>query len=366
MSAPAFLTTDPNAITTDLIAAFESVSGRSLYPAQVERLMIDLLAYRETLVRQDVQFVAEQNLVAYATGTNLDLLAQLVGVTRLVGSSATCTVRFSLGSVRGVDTTIPSGTRVTNASGALNFATTAVATIPVGQLFIDATAQAATAGSAGNGFQAATLTTMVDLISGVTASNTTISAGGVDTESDDDLRARVVLAPAAFSTAGSAAAYKFWALSTGPWVADAYVTSPAGGQVQVSVLTTAGVPTLSQLAAVTAKLSGTTVRPVTDTVTVVAANPLAFSIVADLTILSGYDPATVIAAATAAAQALVAKRSATLGLDVTQDQVRAALFVPGVYSIALSQPATNVTAGPGDFCSCTGITVTNVGGAVSG
>jgi hypothetical protein len=41
---------DPNLILADMIAEFEAASGRTLQPAQVERLLINLYAYRESLV----------------------------------------------------------------------------------------------------------------------------------------------------------------------------------------------------------------------------------------------------------------------------------------------------------------------------
>lgn len=80
---PDFIARDPAAITAEIIAQYEQLSGKTLYPAQVERLLIDLLAYRETLIRIGIQEAAKQNLVAFAHAPMLDYLGQLVGVTRL-------------------------------------------------------------------------------------------------------------------------------------------------------------------------------------------------------------------------------------------------------------------------------------------
>lgn len=46
--------------------------------------LLEVAAYRELLLRRDVQDAAQQNFVAYATGSALDHLAALVGVARLV------------------------------------------------------------------------------------------------------------------------------------------------------------------------------------------------------------------------------------------------------------------------------------------
>jgi len=67
---------DPNRIRADMIAEFEAASGRTLQPAQVERLLINLYAYRESLVRNAIQYAGEQNLLAFASFPMLDYLGQ--------------------------------------------------------------------------------------------------------------------------------------------------------------------------------------------------------------------------------------------------------------------------------------------------
>lgn len=76
---------DPQQITAELVAAYEAATGKTLYPAQVERLLIDLIAYRETLLRAAINDAARQNLVRFARAPMLDYLGELVGVRRLPG-----------------------------------------------------------------------------------------------------------------------------------------------------------------------------------------------------------------------------------------------------------------------------------------
>mgnify|MGYP000411452045 FL=1 len=92
---PSFIDRDPQAITAEIVAQYEQLTGKTLYPAQVERLLIDVIAYRETLVRIGIQEAAKQNLVAYARAPMLDYLGELVGVTRLPAQSARTTVRLT-------------------------------------------------------------------------------------------------------------------------------------------------------------------------------------------------------------------------------------------------------------------------------
>ena len=79
---------NPNLILADMIAEFEAAADRTLYPAQVERLLINLYAYRESLVRNAIQYAAQQNLLAFASFPMLDYLGQLLGVTRLASQPA--------------------------------------------------------------------------------------------------------------------------------------------------------------------------------------------------------------------------------------------------------------------------------------
>ena len=76
---------DPQAVTAEIIAAYEAATGKTLYPAQIERLLIDLIAYRETLLRAAINDAARQNLVRFARAPMLDYLGEMVGVARLPG-----------------------------------------------------------------------------------------------------------------------------------------------------------------------------------------------------------------------------------------------------------------------------------------
>ena len=80
---PDFIERDPAKITREMIATYESLTGKTLYPAQVERLLIDLIAYRESLVREAFQDGAKLNLVRYSRGVILDNIGENVGVQRV-------------------------------------------------------------------------------------------------------------------------------------------------------------------------------------------------------------------------------------------------------------------------------------------
>ncbi|MCX8016409.1 MAG: baseplate J/gp47 family protein [Rhodocyclaceae bacterium] len=76
---------DAAAVRAEIVAAYEAATGKTLYPAQIESLLIDLIAYRETLIRAAINDAARQNLVRFARAPMLDYLGELVGVVRLPG-----------------------------------------------------------------------------------------------------------------------------------------------------------------------------------------------------------------------------------------------------------------------------------------
>src|SRR6202158_6258124 len=102
----------PNLILADMVAAFQAAAGRALQPAQVERLLINLYAYRESLIRNAIQYAGQQNLLAFAAFPMLDYPGQLLSVTRLSAQGASVMLQFTLATVLSVSYTIAAGTPV--------------------------------------------------------------------------------------------------------------------------------------------------------------------------------------------------------------------------------------------------------------
>src|SRR5258706_588237 len=191
---------DLNLILADMIAEFEAATGRTLLPGQVERLLINLYAYRESLVRNAIQFAGEQNLLAFAIFPMLDYLGQLLGVERLAAQPALTTLEFTLTGPLTVPFTISKGTLIGTSDGRFRFATTASLTIAPGAVVGIVAAAATVPGSGANGYLAGQVHVQINpsaLIASVI--NVTPTAGGSSPETDDHLRARIQAAPNRFS-----------------------------------------------------------------------------------------------------------------------------------------------------------------------
>jgi phage-related baseplate assembly protein len=181
-------------------------------------------------------------------------------------------------------------------------------------------------------------------------------------ESDDALRQRIVLAAESFSVAGPELAYVFHAKSADGDVLDASATSPAPGEVLISVLSRTGDGTAPEetLEAVEAVVNDRAIRPLGDDVTVASADIIDFAVAATLFTFSGPDIAMVLLAAEARLGAYLAENR-KLGRDITTSGIIAALMVAGVQRVTLASPAADVACDPTQAGHCTGIVLTHGG-----
>ncbi len=178
-------------------------------------------------------------------------------------------------------------------------------------------------------------------------------------ESDADFRRRVQLAPEGLSVAGSRGAYLFHTLSASADVKDADISNPTPGIVRVAVLsrTGNGAAPAPLLGLVNAALNAETVRPLCDSVDVVSATIVTYSITATINVLPGPSPAAVLAAAQAAVEALTDELH-NCGRDVTRSALYAALHQPGAHRVDLTAPAADIVVAADAAAYCTGITLT--------
>jgi phage-related baseplate assembly protein len=369
LAEPSFVDRDAAAITRDLVPMYEDLTGRTLYPAQAERLMVNVIAYRDKLMREAIQDAAKLNLVRYSRGVILDMLGENIGVARLDAAPAECTLRFTFDPAPVVGTILPAGTAAsTNASsGTVVFATAGDVLVPAGATEISARAVCTTLGAAGNGFVAGQIARLYGAqpagLTVATVANTTTSSAGADVEDDDHLRQRIVLAPEQFSNCGSVEAYKFFALGANAGIVDVAITSPEPGLVHIHPLMVDGLPGAPVLAQVLAACNGETRRPLCDSVAAVAPVVVPVALQIELTLYAGADAVTAQAAAYQAVTAYVTRIQARMGVDVVPSQIAADLDVYGVYRVNVVSPAAVVVLEANEWPQVTELSVSVVGDA---
>lgn len=355
---PEFVKVDPTAIEANLISRYEDATGKVLYPAQVERLFINQIAYSHSLALSAIQHAGEQLLVRFSRGPILDYLGELVGTPRLLSRPASCWLVFSITEPRGTALTIRAGTRVASSDGTLAFATTQSVTIEAGQLTVRVRATCTAPGSSGNGWAVGQIGSLVAPIEGVSVVNDTVPAGGADEEDDDPYRERIILAPEAYTNAGSRGAYRYHAMAVDQSIIDVEVHGPSegqpAGQVALYPLTSSGLPGDDLLERIAALVSGERVRPLNDTVRVLRPVEVVYVIRAHVTLYSTADRATAMQAAQRAADAYASERRAGLGRDLVPEQISTALQVAGVYRARVETPALRSVQG-NEWANCEAI-----------
>jgi phage-related baseplate assembly protein len=357
-----------------IIEQYETLTGRTVNPADTEMFIFNTLAYQITLARSAANHAAKQNLLDYSIAPVIDYLGALLGVIRLAATGASVTLDFVLpDSHTGV--TIVAGTRVQSTDGKAIFATNEDVVVTAAVTSATVTADCITPGLAGNGFAVGTITNILDPQPYLSsATNSTESAGGADQETDDELRARIKLAPAQFTTAGSRASYIYHAFTASAAIIDVAVLGafPIPGSVSIyPLLEAGGVTPAPILALVEAACNAETVRPLCDTVIVASPTQVNYDLYADYAIYEDADADATKAAADEAINAILVAKRQKLGADIVLEQLTNAGQVDGMYAVKfytdalLTTPFTTIGVLPTEFAEC-GTFVSSIGDITEG
>lgn len=344
----AFVDTDTEVIKNSLILAYETIVGRTLYPADPARLFVlwvaDIIAQVHVLINES----ARSNVPSYAKGEYLDRLCEMFkDVRRLPATAATTTLRFTLSEMRETTIYVPEGSRVT-VDGDITFATAEIAEIPPGNMYVDVTAECLTIGDAGNDYAPGKITNPVDIFPYLkSAVNITTSEGGADVEGDDSLYERMRESMESYSTAGPSGAYEYLAKSVSSLIADVKAYTPEPGVVNVLLLMQGGqLPGAEIISQVEEALTDEKVRPMTDDVYVMAPDIVKFNI--DVTY---YIPRPLSASSTAiqaAAEEAVEQyrlwQTSKMGRDINPSKLNEMLMQAGVKRSVITAPDFTVVA----------------------
>lgn len=335
---PNFINRNSETITNEWIKLYEEKSGKTLQPAQIERLMVDVGAYRETVLRMKIQETAKQNLLSYAPLEILEHIGEPLGVTKLLANSAKTTLKFSVEKPLDFDFRISKGTEIETKDGLFIFQTTSDTILKTGELSVEVESVCETAGAGGNNYIIGSINNLITPLSYIsTVENTTISSGGADDEDADSLRERIRQAPEKFSNAGSRGAYRYHTLSAHQSITDVAIKSPTPGVVNIYPLTSLGNPTKEVLDIVQAYLSDDKIRPLTDLVQVLSPEEKIFTIKATLYLYKDADQESVLKTIEEKLKEYKKTLSEKLGKNVIRTQIIAILnSVYGVFKVDLN------------------------------
>lgn len=336
-----FATADVDEMVANAKAIVEGLLGRTIQRADPLMLFLESLLSIIAQQRLLIDDLANQNLLYYATGNNLDAMGELVGVKRLDAAAATCTVEITLSAAREKTTIINQGTRV-NAGDNVNFALDDAVIFLAGETVKTAKATCLETGETGNGYAAGELKNIVDpqpfLLKIV---NTTATEGGADIETDDSYRARIQQAPESFSVAGSAGAYEFFTKEVSTLITDVKVISENPGEVTIWALLEGGeIPGKEMLDAISNHLNADNIRPLTDKVIVKPPTEIKYNINVRYWIARSQQTSAVAiqAAAEKAVEDYISWQRAKLGRDINPTELYFKLRSAGVKRAEISEP----------------------------
>lgn len=180
-------------ILNTMVTTFEEESGYSADDASDIGIRLKVLAGEIYNCYTNIDWLKMQVFPQTAIEEQLDYHAQERGIERNEAGKSTGTLTFSRSSALSYDISIPKGT-ICSTSGvsAVNFVTTADATLLAGSTSVDVAAEAEVGGTDSN-VCANTITVMVTPPSGITSvKNDAAFTGGTNAETDDELRDRIL------------------------------------------------------------------------------------------------------------------------------------------------------------------------------
>jgi phage-related baseplate assembly protein len=369
---PVFIENDPIQIISEMKSFYESDTGKVLPLGSPEMRIINMFATRESNLRSSVNSASLQMLVEFSSAPILDSLAALVGVVRLTPAYSLTTIQFVFPITHG-PIVLPANIRIQSTDGKAVFQLNEDLVVGLDVETITATATCSIAGAIGNDYDIGDISIILDpqpfLIS---ASNTTVTNSGSDQETDEQLRERIKLAPSSFSVAGPEDAYIFFAKSANPLIIDVAVPNPPDvpGTVKVYPLISGGVVTPTEiLTQVYDKLSSEKVRPLCDTVLVIAPTKISFDLVVEITKISSAVSQDIIDYVTPRLEAYLQNVSMKMGRDVVVTQIQKIVSYDDsqVYDVVLTDgvnPFANIIVSDIEYAYCNSLTINIVGSNV--
>lgn len=348
-----FIPMDPDSIVEWMTAKYEALTGVTVQPGSPERLFIQWAAAVVIQERALANYAANQNIPSRAEGKNLDALAELFYTKKRPGArAATCTMRFTISGPLTFGVLIPGGTRVTDTSNTLVWETVEDIYVNAGDTYADVKIRCQTMGTAGNGFVAGQINTIVDLFAHFqSCTNLNESDGGGDEASDEEFYELLRLSMDGYSCAGAQGGYIYFAKQVDTKIADVIAASPTPGVVKLYVLMDDGtIATEEMKGKVLAACSADGVRPLTDFVSVEDPEKVIYNV--RLTYYIQNDAEISAEELELAVKEKVGQftgwQSAKLGRDINPSRLVSMLMETGVKRVEVSEPAfTSLRDGSG-------------------
>ena len=306
-------------------------------------------------LEMQADWVLDQSFPQTAQGVYLERHAAMRGLTRIDGTQAEGTLRFSVDLAPASDLVIPQGT-VCMTAEETRFETTAAGSLKAGELSVDIPARAVESGASGNAAPD-TITILTACPIGVThCTNPKAFSGGSDPEDDESLRGRVLESYQRLPNGANAAWYEKTAMShTGVVAARAVGRARGIGTVDVYIASAAGTPSEELLQQVQADIQEK--REIAVDVKVLAPTEKQVDITMQVAAASGWSGEEAVAAAEQAVTAFFSGQ--LLGKTVRLAELSSLVFsLESVSNVRITAPQEDAAAQQSELAVLGELTVT--------
>ena len=320
-----YLSYDPEQIWAEMMAAYIAAGGDVLYPGDEKEMLLRSVQADIVQVFACVDNALRMQTLRYAVGDYLDVIGEMRGCSRIQAVAASATVRITTNAT-GQTGTLEAGTVMT-ADGEAFYTLDEDVALTGYQQTVTAAITATEAGSSGN---ALTEDTEMVLYIGNPAvyriEVATAATGGTEEEDDETYRERIREYTLTAVTTGPARQYEAAAQAVSSDVLDAKALKGGAGEVNVYLILDEDATPASVISEVSAALSADDVRPLTDSVAVLQATAVPYT----LNVQYASDGSSAVTSAVAdAVTEYQSWQDNTIGQPFNPDRLMAALYQAG-------------------------------------
>ena len=268
---------DPDRIWQEMHETYLRCGGSVLYPGDEKEILLRAVLAATVSILAKVDTALRMDTLTYATGEYLKLYGEKRNCVYrdAVAASAPITITFQ---ATGVSQTIPAGTELTADGSVVYLLTEDVQQTGAAQT-VNTAITCAQAGAMGNGLGSGAYLQLIRPNAAVVSIVTTAAAsGGLDAEDEEVYRERIRRYGLSSVTTGPSAKYEADAMEASTDVLDAKAINDGGGEVGIYITIKGDAAQQDVITAVASALSPQEKRPLTDHVTVYAAEAVAYTL----------------------------------------------------------------------------------------
>lgn len=272
-----YITYDPEAMWDEMVAAYVAEGGDVLYPGDEKEIFLRSVLTVMVLAYAGVDNALRMQTLRYAVGDYLDIVGENRFCPRIEASAATGTVKITF-QATGKAGVMAAGTSMTPDGERFYTLTQDVVQTGYAQE-VTAKVECSESGSYGNGITSGTQMQLAIVNPAIISIIATEDiAGGEEREDDETYRERIRMHGLASITTGPAKQYETVAMGVTSEIIDAKALNNGDGVVLIVLLLKQNEGAGAILKSVQAALNPEDVRPLTDSVSVVQAKDIAYTL----------------------------------------------------------------------------------------